>query len=434
MAAPKHDWSIPDRPGLAIEEEGYNKAAGTAPVLGVQEAEGFAESIRRFRVEEVGSSEWLEQHRRLVKLNLQAHQSAMARSDEFVLEALLTFDKVHDIVHELLLVEAWKEFVLPVLLKQKGLSSGSNNMRLYFMLYHEATVANLLEVLLYHAHCCSEMGDAALELVDYCARKLVLLNSTRKFSKPASKVGDAKAFAKELEQRDPVKELQDQQDDIEFRVCITAVTLLRYLCEHISQLPLSAMTRVLETHDVLLGLVPLIENPPWTVRTEEGKWKKYMDFKWEEVRPADLLKVTQTEAQVWLAVFFITCNSDCRERYAFNSFRKECLLRSRKYINDLLLDQLPVLADVQRYMDELALMEVPEAAQTPSGGLLMQAVPIMREAIIKGKDWGAVADEQMEQIFSHVTDATDTDLRKISQLFCDDSLEDLLAPQDDSQQ
>lgn len=52
---------------------------------------------------------WFDQHRRLAKLNLQAHQSAMARSDEYVLEALLTFDKLGVVVHELLAIEAWKE-------------------------------------------------------------------------------------------------------------------------------------------------------------------------------------------------------------------------------------------------------------------------------------------------------------------------------------
>lgn len=52
---------------------------------------------------------WFDQHRRLAKLNLQAHQSAMARSDEYILEALLTFDKLGVVVHELLAIEAWKE-------------------------------------------------------------------------------------------------------------------------------------------------------------------------------------------------------------------------------------------------------------------------------------------------------------------------------------
>jgi hypothetical protein len=36
-----------------------------------------------------------------------------------------------------------------------------------------------------------------------------------------------------------------------------------------------------------------------------------------------------------------------RRRYHFNSFRKAQLLRARKYLNEVLLDQLPVLADMQ---------------------------------------------------------------------------------------
>lgn len=47
-----------------------------------------------------------------------------------------------------------------------------------------------------------------------------------------------------------------------------------------------------------------------------------------------------------------------RERYHLNSFRKGQLLRVRKYLNEIMLDQLPILADIQRYMDELAITEV----------------------------------------------------------------------------
>ncbi len=36
--------------------------------------------------------------------------------------------------------------------------------------------------------------------------------------------------------------------------------------------------------DVLMLLVPLIENPPWTRRTSAGKWEKFVNQKWEEVR------------------------------------------------------------------------------------------------------------------------------------------------------
>jgi hypothetical protein len=41
----------------------------------------------------VGNSKYLEQHRNMEKLNLQAHQNAMFNTDEYVLEAILTFDK-----------------------------------------------------------------------------------------------------------------------------------------------------------------------------------------------------------------------------------------------------------------------------------------------------------------------------------------------------
>lgn len=63
--------------------------------------------------------------------------------------------------------------------------------------------------------------------------------------------------------------MREYQRETDFRVCVTAVALLRFLCEHLSRLPLGVMTRVLDTHDVLLGLVVLIEYPPWTRRSEE---------------------------------------------------------------------------------------------------------------------------------------------------------------------
>ena len=46
----------------------------------------------------------MEQHRRLEKLNIQAHQSAMTNSEEFVLESILTFDKLDVLIHDLLLI------------------------------------------------------------------------------------------------------------------------------------------------------------------------------------------------------------------------------------------------------------------------------------------------------------------------------------------
>ena len=48
---------------------------------------------------------WMKQHAHLSQLNLQAHQSVMGKTDNYVLEAMVTFDKVEVLIHELLVSE-----------------------------------------------------------------------------------------------------------------------------------------------------------------------------------------------------------------------------------------------------------------------------------------------------------------------------------------
>ncbi|CAM9224517.1 unnamed protein product, partial [Laminaria digitata] len=200
---PRHDWSLPTRPGLEIEDENeYAGAASAPPVLFVEEAERFVEDLREFSLDEIGGSSWFDQYRRLAKLNLQAHQSAMARSDEYVLESLLTFDKLGVVVHELLAIEAWKEHVLPRLLETERAKSGKCTMRLYFVLYHEATLSDFLKVAMFHGHICEQAGDSLIELVDYCARKMTMLISGRASSEERRPVGgSAREVAKDIEER-----------------------------------------------------------------------------------------------------------------------------------------------------------------------------------------------------------------------------------------
>jgi len=184
-------------------------------------------------------------------------------------------------------------------------------------------------------------------------------------------------------------------------------------------MPLSVVSRITDTHDFLLLFVPLIENPPWTRRLNSGKWQKLVDHKWTEVKPIDLLKITKLEGQPWLAVYYLLAKEVFRERYYLNSFRKNQLLRVRKYINELMLDQLPFLADIQRYMDELAVTEVPEPTSLGNSVFLFQQVAVMREAIQKGKKWPEVAQLQIETVFT-MTDKNDKDLLMMADLYSDD--------------
>lgn len=433
---PSHQWETSNKSsGMKIDDNIIDdKLLHMPQVIDPMEAERYVEGLEKFDLEQVGSSKWMEQHRRVEKLNLQAHQNAMINSDEYVLEAILTFNKLEVLIHDLLLIEAWKENVYPYLLDKVA---GRNTMRIYFILYHEATIINLFELLLYHKHICEAGAERILELVDYIARKLTRINSGYDFrqiemyDKSAIATGSDGARVKEytsyIANRTPRDELVQYLTEIEFKVCISSCSIARFICEHCDILPLSVITRITDIHDFLILIIPLIENPPWTRRLDNGRWQKLIDHKWTDVNPIDLLKITKYEGQPWLTVYHLLAKSEFRERYSLNSYRKGQLLRVRKYINDTLLDQLPILADIQRYMDELALTEVPEPHESNNSVFLFQQVAIMRESIIKKKDFEQVASFQMTNIFT-MTDKDDKDVRALADLWSDDLTENVLDP------
>mmetsp|Transcript_2850 Transcript_2850/g.5782 ORF Transcript_2850/g.5782 Transcript_2850/m.5782 type:complete len:589 (+) Transcript_2850:112-1878(+) len=430
-APPDHQWTLPDRATTKISEAntaGVSESGFVAPLFSPWEAEQRIENLREFDVADVGSKQWMAQHEALEQLNLQAHQSAQGNQDEFVIEALVTLDKVRLLVHELLATEAWRLHLFPRL--KGALAELKATMRGYFCLYHEATLVNLLSICLHHAHVTEALGESAVELVDYLARRMVELNSKGKewSARGVDAPTDTKEMAAKIDAMTPLSELEDQSVEVNFQACVGCATVVRYLIEHVNTLPLSVLTRMVDTHDILLTLIPIIENPPWTRRTPEGKWQKLIDDKWKTVEPAELLTLTKTEGQMWLALFHFICNAEIQKRYHFNSFRKGQLLRARKYINEVLLDQLPVLADVQRFMDELALMEAPEpSGARESGALMMEQVATTTEKLVRQRDWDELAKEQLEKIFSAQSDLNDMDLRRlVDNVYTLDGVEDVL--------
>ena len=136
------------------------------------EAEHLVTSIKRIRVEEYGSKPWIEQHYTLDRLNLQAHKNAMHSTDEYVMNAFAVQNKVKDAVYDLIVSESWKNFLFP-LLKSHLISLSS--VKTYVLMYHEAVLCNLLEIMLFNKVACEAAEDSLLELVDYCYRKLIKL-------------------------------------------------------------------------------------------------------------------------------------------------------------------------------------------------------------------------------------------------------------------
>ncbi|KAA0147302.1 hypothetical protein FNF27_07038 [Cafeteria roenbergensis] len=333
MAMEIHDDAVP------------GEVAGN--IMMAPEAERLVEGLEALPLLEYGTDKWVDQHHALERLNAQAHVNARNRSDPFVLEALITFDKLPTVVQMLVTAEAWIDRVFPRL---EGRLPDDRSMRAYYMLYHEALLINLLECLLYHESAAEALGDG-----------------------------------------------------------VACVGILRYLAEHASSLSLAGVVRMVETHDLVLALVPLLENPPWVRRRQSppprtgdasaapaggashaaapgaASWEKLIDNRWTAVAAPDLLKLSQPEAQAWLALHMLLSHEEVRKRWPMHSYRKTTLMRVRRYLNPVLLDQLPPLAGLQRFLDESSVMDAPSATSEGLGRrVLLEASPELTEAVIAG--------------------------------------------------
>jgi len=108
-------------------------------------------------------------------LNIQAHQNAAMNQDEYVATTMISYQKVEVIVKELVTVEVWKSKVVP-LIKEEIIQATKDSLKPYLIHYHEATLCNLLECILYHKDAVIYMEESIMtELVDYCQRKLNML-------------------------------------------------------------------------------------------------------------------------------------------------------------------------------------------------------------------------------------------------------------------
>jgi len=320
------------------------------------------------------------------------------------------------------------------------LAANGNALRTAFVLHVETTIVSLLNLIFYKgipAGLLEGSGDdVLLSLVDYCARQLIFLGSPEESNPALSRQKNplpTSQLSNYLQERSRIDEIQDSIYDSTYQTAIASVALSRYLCESLDDLGPSLLSRVLEVHDFPLLMVPLMEEPPWTRRREgKGKqmiWEKLDDHnEWSEVPPTDLLRLTKLEGQPWLALFHLTTSKVCRESYGLDEYRKSQLMRLRRYIHEALTDQLPVLGDVARYLDELSIVGVPASGQgvhrpssaASSSGLLLQRVDSLRESIVGKRNmhnddyWEGLVQTQWEEIFSHVTDSKDDELRRIA--------------------
>ncbi|KAG9332458.1 hypothetical protein JZ751_014556 [Albula glossodonta] len=356
-------------------------------VLFPGETEGYVQSLETFPLKDIGSSRWFKQHEYIEKLNMQAILDATGGHDEFVKEQLVSLGKIPTLIHEMILVEAWKVKIFPILCQLQDFNPQST-FPLYMVIHHEATIINVLETIMYHRDSCEAAEDSVLDLVDYCHRKLTLL--VGRSESGDSPLQDRHTLSVDVNSSS-VQDLQKQSAALEFEISLKALSL--------------------------------VEHCPWS-RISKGQLEKYMDGKWHSIPKEDRVKMTKLDGQVWIALLNLLLKPECQRKYDFNSFNKSQLLKLRAFLNEVLIDQLPNLGELQRFLSHLAVTD----PAPPKKDLILEQIPEMWNNIMKensGK-WKAVAKYQVKQVFN----PSESDLRqqahRLAQTYNLDVIESLI--------
>eukprot|EP00745_Piridium_sociabile_P020289 TRINITY_DN31169_c0_g1_i3.p2 TRINITY_DN31169_c0_g1~~TRINITY_DN31169_c0_g1_i3.p2 ORF type:complete len:173 (-),score=10.83 TRINITY_DN31169_c0_g1_i3:272-790(-) len=92
------------------------------------------------------------------------------------------------------------------------------------------------------------------------------------------------------------------------------------------------------------------------------------------------------------------------QHYEITTTRKNALLRVRRYLNDVVEDQLPLLADLHRVLEELSLRgDLGCGLGDNNSVFVIEEVAVLREGLIKkltSSSLREVAERQLTQFFS----------------------------------
>jgi hypothetical protein len=201
-----------------------------------------------------------------------------------------------------------------------------------------------------------------VELIDYCYRKFV--NLIQWAEKRENRLVDEDP--KKVLERTAEEDLKHQLEDIEFSCSISCFSLIRFISDYMHELSIPICHQMIENNDIPCVLVPLLELKPWLRKNKKGEIEKFEDQKWVRVPPQDLQKMPKVEAQIWLTIYNMFLSQDTNRKYEVTTFRKANLLRLRKYLNEVTLDQLPILTNLLRSLEELSMTQENPVAQKNS--------------------------------------------------------------------
>ena len=215
----------------------------------------ISKKIKEISFETIGSSEFIEHHALLNKLNMQEMKNILTGGEDIIMTQFIDHDKLKLLIKELYIINTFKEKVYPTI-KDKIIKLCS--IKTYFILYHEAVLVNLIENFLYSITACQAAEDYLVDVIEYAykmiskyvACKMKNPDDTLNYGNNSSLFGNNKAD-EELSLEDKIKKINEQVKDkendikemeekfkeIEFGIAMSCINILRYISDHLEQLP-----------------------------------------------------------------------------------------------------------------------------------------------------------------------------------------------------
>jgi hypothetical protein len=85
-------------------------------------------------------------------------------------------------------------------------------------------------------------------------------------------------------------------EDIEFSICMMCIAIIRFITDHIKNLPLNIIHHILVENDIFALLVPLIEERPWLRTNSKNEREIYDNQKWNFVPKEEYGRLPKLEA------------------------------------------------------------------------------------------------------------------------------------------
>jgi|TARA_B110000483_G_C18200496_1_gene544970 hypothetical protein len=252
-------------------------------------------------------------------------------------DAQSTGEILDDVVRCLFALEAWKDDVLPVLsarIERERKEMMTQYLAKSKLLLHvgqlQSSILGVLEIAVFDNAC--SVGESLnesnlLDLVDYCVERLEALNNV---SDPTEK--------------STLSENSDENDEYLCRT-MSCLSILRSICDSVSELPLSVVARLISKHKIHSHLLPtLLSKVPWFRKEEQ---KVLNDGRW--ISAKSLVKMPKPEAQVWLCLRALLSEPVCSGRHDYHdsTFERSLIVLKSKLLgsngNSRLIDQIPQL-------------------------------------------------------------------------------------------